>query len=444
MDAHTLILYGRQRRFFFSIPPDADLSVGRALENSIRVADVSASRKHCQLLGQPGGYVLEDFGSANGTYLNQRRIEGKVGLTPGDVIRIGSTYLRFLEIPPRAGSKETLRRRLRLQNRMPGLAYCDRCDRRFSEEAVRYNVPHPDGVLVVCDACYGQDALIGKTIAGYRIQESISRGGSGRIYKAEQVSMRRLVALKVLDDRLANDEESVARFLREARSAGKLTHPSIVQLYDCGFTDGHYFIAMEYVPGHTLDEVVSKSGPFPIPRAIRYLHLLADALAFAFRYQIIHRDIKPENIILAEDDMPKVLDFGLAKDLGESSHGVITDSGTGLGTPEYMPAEQLEDAKAADQRADIYMLGGTFFFMLTGRPPIRGKTILEIIQKIRGDKKGSLRQTSPSTPAAVCVLYEKMTQHLPADRYQNPNDLLKAIEGVERELGIPPPTQNVP
>jgi eukaryotic-like serine/threonine-protein kinase len=260
----------------------------------------------------------------------------------------------------------------------------------------------------------GQGSLIGKVVGNYEILAELGRGGMGVVYKAHEMSLQRVVALKVLPAHLAGDPEFVKRFEREARSVAQLNHPNIVTIYAVGEHDGNHFIAMEYIKGRTFTAALEQDGPFEVRRAVELLAQSADALAEAHNKDIIHRDIKPHNIMIDQAGRVKVMDFGLAKALSGATS--LTAAGTAMGTPTYMSPEQCQGG-ALDPRTDLYSLGVTFFEMLAGRPPFVGDTPLAVISQIMTADFPSVTYFNPEVPPEVARIVEKMVARDPAARY---------------------------
>ncbi|MDA3962700.1 MAG: serine/threonine-protein kinase [Planctomycetota bacterium] len=224
---------------------------------------------------------------------------------------------------------------------------------------------------------------VGTEIAGYRIEGRLGRGGMGDVYRATQLSMGRQVAFKVLAKKLADDEVFRARFLREARSAGRLQHPNLIAVHDVGEISGLLFFSMEMVKGKSVGDQLKGEGIFAEDDAIEVMRQVLEALKYAHAHGLVHRDIKPDNIMVTERDMVKVADLGLARqvDDGEGSRAGNdqTKSGTMMGTPYYMPPEQGQDARYATARSDIYAVGATLYHMVVGTVPFKGRTPVEVV-----------------------------------------------------------------
>jgi serine/threonine-protein kinase len=219
------------------------------------------------------------------------------------------------------------------------------------------------------------DRLIGSLFDGrYQVVRRIGSGGMADVYLAEDQELGRRVAIKILNDRHAHDEQFVERFRREAKNAAALSHPNIVAIYDRGEAEGTYYIAMEYLDGRSLKELIVGRGPAPFPVAIDYARQILAALRFAHRNGIVHRDIKPHNVLVDGEGRVKVTDFGIAR-AGAASQ--MTEAGSIVGTAQYLSPEQAKGT-AVDQRSDIYSLGVVLYELLTGSVPFTGDTPVEI------------------------------------------------------------------
>ncbi|MBM4039871.1 MAG: DUF1080 domain-containing protein [Planctomycetes bacterium] len=266
-----------------------------------------------------------------------------------------------------------------------------------------------------------------KEIGGFEILELLGRGGMGSVYRARQVSLGRLVALKVIAARLAADERFVTRFEREARAAAAVQHPNIVAVYSVGEDNGQHYIAMELVAGESLDALAKRGGPLPQDRALGLMKQATAALAAAHEADIVHRDIKPSNILLGADGSVKVADFGLAKRIHIDVK--VTATGTTVGTPLYM-APEAAGAKPFDARADLYSLGATFYHVLAGRPPFEGKTPVEVIVKHATEEPQPLAAAAPHLDPRLCQIIDRLLRKDPAERYPSARALLDALDAL--------------
>jgi predicted Ser/Thr protein kinase len=280
----------------------------------------------------------------------------------------------------------------------------------------------------------GELDLTGRTLADFRILRHLGQGGMGQVYLAEQISLQRKVALKILRPELAGDPSSLQRFKHEAMSVAQATHANIVQVYAIGDADGLSYMALEYVEGRNLREYVLKKGPPDLLLALSIMRQVASALQRASELGIIHRDIKPENILLTRKGEVKVADFGLSRCLaGDRPPLNLTQSGVTMGTPLYMSPEQVE-GKPVDCRTDIYSFGVTCYHMLAGHPPFQGDSPFEVaLQHVRTEPK-PLTEVRPDLPAALSAIIHKMLVKDPTGRYQTGRELLKDISRLREGL----------
>ncbi|MCE2772767.1 MAG: protein kinase [Bacteroidetes bacterium] len=282
-------------------------------------------------------------------------------------------------------------------------------------------------------------SLIGKQILHYEIKKMIGEGGMGNVYLAEHVKLGRMVAIKSLHERLANNESIRERFKKEASTMAHLQHPAIVALYDyLEEADGLYLV-MEFVDGTALDDYIRKvTGPVPEERALKLMKQILTGFAYAHDQGIVHRDIKPSNILLTKDERCKILDFGIAKLLSEVDKK-LTKTGTQVGTIYYMCPEQVR-GENVDQRSDIYSLGVTFFQLLTGTNPYKDLTTeYEIYNKIVNEPLPNASTVYPAVSSAMEQVLAKATAKNPADRFQSCREFLAAVENIERTPAAPAP-----
>ncbi|MGI9455984.1 MAG: serine/threonine-protein kinase [Aeoliella sp.] len=272
--------------------------------------------------------------------------------------------------------------------------------------------------------------LTGSQLNDYRVLRRLGKGAMAEVYLAEQQSLARQVALKVLSAELASQPEYVDRFQHEARSAAALVHANIVQVYEVGQSNGSHFIAQEYVAGQNLGEWMHRHGPIEPGRVLDILRQVAAALSKAHEQSIVHRDVKPENIMLARSGEVKVADFGLAR-VTSNGGANRTQAGVTMGTPLYMSPEQIE-GKPVDSRSDIYSLGVTAYHMLAGEPPFEGDTPLAVAVQHINKQPPPLADRAPSAPADLVALVERMLSKRPEDRFENPVELIKALRRLAK------------
>ena len=281
--------------------------------------------------------------------------------------------------------------------------------------------------------------LTGQTLGKYRILEEIGRGGMGVVYKAHDTVLDRLVAIKVLAPHLTWDQEFVQRFLHEARSAARFEHPNIVTIYDVAQARGYHFIAMKYLEGRSLAEIIRREGPLPPERVAHLLAQIAQALDYAHAHGLIHRDVKPGNVIVGPQDQATLTDFGVAKALAGTR---LTQSGVMVGTPAYMSPEQVKQ-QPTGPATDVYALGVVAYEMLGGRPPFEGDTPHVLYAHVY-EQPPPLSQVNPKVSPAVGAVVQKALAKEPGKRYGSAGAFAKALGqavGSREQKGVrePPP-----
>lgn len=281
--------------------------------------------------------------------------------------------------------------------------------------------------------------MIGQTLGHYRIVRQIGAGGMGVVYQAEDTTLGRQVALKVLPPELATDEERRARLAREARAIAALNHPNIVTVHSVEESGGTHFITMELVQGKTLADLLPRHG-YALRVFFDIAIPLADAVAAAHQHGITHRDLKPANVMVSDDGRIKVLDFGLAKEIvGDGSrHTALptqtaTQAGHTVGTPAYMSPEQAQ-GEAVDARSDIFSLGIVFYEMLTGRRPFDGSSAASVISAILRDTPRPITELQPAVPRALARVVDRCLAKNAVDRFQSALDLRHSLEEVKQDV----------
>lgn len=268
---------------------------------------------------------------------------------------------------------------------------------------------------------------LGTELNGYRIIEKIGEGGMGIVYKAFDLNLDRYVALKVIHSYLTTSDDIVARFKQEAKIQASLIHPNIISLFNLFQYDGSYFMVMEYVEGETLSKRIKRVGLLPPHKCIPMFIQILQAVDFAHHKGVVHRDLKPSNIMILKDDSVKVMDFGIAKIVGDRS---LTKTGTKMGTIYYSSPEQIKGEKNIDHRSDIYSLGITFFEMLTGHLPYNISTESDyvIMQQIVEVQIPSVKKYYPYVPDKVDDAIRKATMKNPDERFQNCQEFIDFIK----------------
>jgi len=279
------------------------------------------------------------------------------------------------------------------------------------------------------------DTLINTLFDGrYRILRKLGSGGMANVYLAEDEELGRRVAIKILNDRYANDELFIERFRREAKSAAALSHPNIVSIYDRGEAEGTYYIAMEVIEGRSLKELILTRGPLPIGQAIAFTYEILDALRFAHRHGIIHRDVKPHNILIGGERL-KVTDFGIAR-AGASQ---MTEAGSIMGTAQYLSPEQARGAPVTAS-SDLYSVGIVLYEMLTGKVPFSGDSAIEIAMKHLNELPKPPSKIRPEIPEDLDQVVLRALAKAPEDRYQTAEEFAEDLHRVEAGLPLAPET----
>ncbi|HEY5058975.1 MAG TPA: Stk1 family PASTA domain-containing Ser/Thr kinase [Gaiellaceae bacterium] len=281
------------------------------------------------------------------------------------------------------------------------------------------------------------DTLIGTLFDGrYQVLRKLGAGGMANVYLAEDQELGRRVAIKILNDRHANDEQFVERFRREAKNAAALSQENIVSIYDRGEAEGTYYIAMEYLDGRSLKELIVGNGPAPVNVAIEYARQILKALRFAHMKGIVHRDIKPHNVLVDSDGRVKVTDFGIAR-AGASQ---MTEAGSIVGTAQYLSPEQARGT-AVDQRSDLYSLGIVLYELLTGVLPFNGDTPVEIAMKHLSQMPEPPSTKRPELSHDLDLVVMRALAKDPEDRYQSAEEMDADLERVARGAGVSPETE---
>jgi len=296
---------------------------------------------------------------------------------------------------------------------------------------------------------------------GYELLRELGRGGMGCVYLARQLSLDRHVAVKTIAPQLARSPAFLARFVREAFAVAQLSHHNVVQIHDVGHEDDQHYFSMEFVQGRSLSDIVKANGPLPPQQAVTYTLHAARGLAFAHEHQMVHRDVKPANLLLNDQGLVKVADLGLVKtadaegttkaeleqakamagEAGDSAAGThVTKGGAAMGTPAFMAPEQAKDAAAVDARADIYALGATLYYLLTGKPPLPARSADELLKlhATVGIKPPAARV--PAVPEKLSAVVMKMLAKRPGDRFATMAEVvaqLEALMGVSAKAFTP-------
>lgn len=286
-----------------------------------------------------------------------------------------------------------------------------------------------------------QGAVVGLILGPYQVLSAIGKGGMGRVYLARDQRSDLLLALKVLPPKMAREKERLlVRFQREMSLSQMLTHPHLAKTYEAGVHQGIYYIAMEFIPGKNLYKLVNREGLLSARRAARLFDEIASGLEHAHGRGLIHRDLKPSNIMVTPNDHAKVLDLGLAIIEGEgpSDRTVVGGQGYVVGTMDYLAPEQAEDAINVDARADMYSLGCTLYYALTGRPPFPGGTSMQKIKRHCSEDPILASQLNPNIPPALESILVKMMAKRPEARFGSMAELRQALQPLEAGESVLP------
>src|ERR687884_765741 len=276
------------------------------------------------------------------------------------------------------------------------------------------------------------DTLIGSVFDGrYRIVRKLGAGGMADVYLAEDQELGRRVAIKILNDRHAADDSFIERFRREAKNAAGLSHPNIVSIYDRGEAEGTYYIAMEFLDGRSLKELIVSRGPTPIRIAIEYTRQILAAIGYAHRHGIVHRDIKPHNVVVDPEGRLKVTDFGIAR----SGASQMTEVGSIIGTAQYLSPEQARGAPV-DQTSDLYSVGVVLYEMLTGKVPFTGDSPVEIAMKHLSAVPKPPSALRPEVPHDLDMIVLRALAKDPEERYQTAEEMDADLARVSRGIAV--------
>jgi len=269
-------------------------------------------------------------------------------------------------------------------------------------------------------------------IGSYGLGEALGSGGTSSVFRAVHLESGHEVALKILPSYMARNPTVLKRFVGEVRSAESLQHPNIVSIYDRGSEDGRYYLVLEYVEGGDLHDYVQRRGPLPVDEAVGLIAQAARGLEYAASRGVVHRDVKPSNLLRTPLGEVKITDLGLAV-RPEAEDERVTREGTTVGTVDYMAPEQARDSRATSVRSDIYSLGCTLHYLLTGRPPFPGGDLTEKLTKHARTPAPDVRERRPDVPPAIADALQRMLAKRPEDRYASYAELLAALGVPNRD-----------
>jgi hypothetical protein len=419
------------------LPQSGMLVIGSSKERAGFVVDgQGVADVHCAVgRTKGGGWAVKDLGSATGTRLNGNAVES-ARLSAGDEIAIGSRTLRVVDpagptpIPAAQSELKTPARAapaVDLSTPPIGVA---RADASASGSAAFQSSAAADARVPDTRVTAPPRADKLPTIAGYRLQKQIGRGGMGTVYLSVQESLQREVALKVLAARLEADGEFVRRFQAEARAAAALNHPNVVTVYDVGEDHGTHYLSMEYMDRGNLEDRIGKEGRIEWREALAMLHDAASGLVYAESRKIVHRDLKPANLMQNHTGVTKIADLGLATHI-EAEESAAADKKV-FGTPHFMSPEQARGERI-DSRSDLYSLGATAYRLLTGHTPFEGSSSREILRAHLREEPRPMRELVSDLPDDLVACVSKLMQKDPAQRFASAADLLREIDRIRGE-----------
>jgi len=411
MPTQLVVIAGPDKGREFPFAPDGVISIGRGSQSHTHLVDLTVSRIHCEVRLAGNQATLIDGKSASGTLVNDKRVTSQT-LRAGDIIQVGDTKLRFEHdvadqstLPPAPAAKNV----------------------------VFANKP---GGRVLPNALKDLHALAGQSLGGFQLLNVLGTGQIGVVFKAKDSKDQKPLALKVLRPDFAKDDKAMKRFVRGMMSTRTLKHPNLVEVYNAGITGQHCWIAMEFIEGKNLAEVLDKMAGAK-ERDWRLALCIAVYMSRALQVMhdqgMIHRSVIPQNIMVQKSDqVAKLGDAMRAKALDDTAAPAVTASGEFVGNVFYMAPERTKRGNDVDGRADLYSLGVTLYTLLAGRLPFEGASMPEVITKIRQAAPEKPRTLQPSIPEAFEVIVVKMLAKQPAERYQSAKELLAALECVAK------------
>jgi serine/threonine protein kinase len=408
MGKQLQVIAGPDEGRIYALPESDTLLLGRSRALEARLVDPHVSRVHCQIEVEGDRVRITDFESGAGIFVNNKRASQQI-LQSGDVIRIGNTFLQY-------------------------------SDGDIAEQKTLPPDVPTSAKTVAPPAASRLAQLVGQTFSHYKIGPILAKGQSGLVFHARDTSEDRPVALKVLWPDFVESEDKIKRFVRAMKTALPLRHPNLVSVYGAGRKGPYCWVAMEYVEGESLTQVVQRMGTVGMldwRNALRVGVHIARALEYAHQQQIIHRNVTPMNILLqGRDRIAKLGDLMLAKALEGILAEQITRPGQLLGEVLYMSPERTQGSANVDGRSDFYSLGASLYALLTGRPPFEGNSLAETISKIRSAEPIRPKKYHLAIPDLFEGTVLRMLAKRPEDRFQKAGDMLAELERVAKFQGV--------
>lgn len=405
MAERLIVVAGPDLGRVFPLHPTDNMLIGRSRATATRLSDPHVSRVHCELSRRGSDILISDFDSAAGTFINGARITQQL-LRPGEILRVGSTQLQVL--------------------------LGDEDDTSILGAQAEEKAPPPGAARQL-------SSFVGKTFSHYQIGDVLAQGHSGVVFHARDTKSGTPVAFKVLWPQLSESQHR-QRFVRAMKTVMPLRHPNLISVFGAGRADACCWIAMEYVEGESLTQVIQRigtAGMLDWRYGLRVAIHVARALEAAHGRHIVHRNITPMNIMVtARDKVAKLGDLMLAKALEGELAQAITGTGELLGDVRYMSPERTHRRTSTDERSDIYSLGATVYALLTGRPPFEAESVPRIIMKIRDSDPVRPKKYHLSIPDLFEGVVMRMLAKRPDDRFATAGDLLNDLERVALYQGV--------
>ncbi len=466
MSAQLEVIVGadKGRVFPLALAQGGSVILGRGRQSLTRLNDPQVSRAHCQIEIRGNDLILKDLNSVGGTFVNDRAV-GEHVLRTGDVLRLGETQLRFERVeladqqtlpPPQA--RAPIPMNLTLDDPVPRgratspkptppsapildvlpVAPDDLPAAIPMDDDESDILPAPAALKVLPGERLGE--LSGSMLGSYRLNQVLARGQSGVVFRAWDVKRACDAAVKVLKPEFARDDVEVRRFVRSMKTTLPLRHPNLITLYGAGKKGPYCWVAMEFIDGESLTEVIQRigvAGMLDWRHTFRIAVHLGRALQFAHRKHIVHRNLTPRNaMIQLTDRAAKLGDLMLAKAIEGNMAQQITRSNEVLGDLRYMSPEQTFGPERLDARSDLYSLGAMLYALLTGKPPFEGDNLVETIAKIRQAPVVVPKKFQMSIPDAFQSIVMRLLAKRPEDRYPSADEMLQELERVARFNGV--------
>jgi hypothetical protein len=434
--SQLIVIVGPDAGRFFPIPADGVLSIGRGAQSHTRLVDLSVSRMHCDVRLEGERVIVCDANSASGTFVNGQRIT-RQELRAGDVIQVGDTQMRFDQpvtddttiVPGKPGAPTKAVVTPTNPTRVPPPPVSSTPppppDIVFANRAGGRALPKPIKDLL---------DLAGSSIGSYKVLDTVGTGQTGVVFKALDTKDQKIVALKVLRADFAKDKKAMQRFVRGMMTMRTVTHPNLVELYNAGVTGTHCWMALEFVDGCSVADIMQQiagTSPRDWKIALRVATDIAAGLGFMHESGMIHRNVIPQNILVQKSDQAaKLGDAMLAKALEGNATPEVSTSGEFVGNIYYMAPERSQRGAAVDSRSDFFSLGVTLYSLLTGKMPFAGTSLPEVINKVRQANPDRPRAMQPAIPDAFEAVVLKLLAKRPEDRYPTAKELLADLRRV--------------